>query len=444
MTDARRPTQAQTSRTSPWWWVLWGVGFVAVLVGSEVARARHAPTNDGVTRPPVLRQGEAERAQAEVPGTLGAGAYGPGRQGTAVYPVQSIPLEFNHGQHLAQGMMCSDCHTAIASSRRSRDYNFPTGNACDRCHGEQHPPTPDVERKCSTCHTKVEEGRVTETIRAPRPLLHFNHALHAREGATCERCHGDMSKVRLATRLQLPREAVCLECHDGFQATQRCGACHPTHGSGQLMTRAMDRRAMPALVPRGDSSWGMEHDLAFVEDHAGIAKANAETCRSCHDDTFCTDCHAGSIRPLRLHPGDYITTHALDARARTQDCQSCHRTQTFCLGCHERLGFGERDRGEFGVGGALAFHPDGWAGPAGTPQGHAHAAQRNMAACASCHSEDSCLACHATTAGPTPGWGVSPHGRGFGASARCSALVARNRRVCLKCHAPGDPNLECL
>lgn len=398
----------------------------------------------GVDRPATLGTGEGARARGEIPTTTGH-TWGPVRAGSAVYPEQDIPLRFNHGQHLGLGLSCQRCHTEIDDSTRAADFNFPTGATCDECHGEQHPRPRGEPKRCSVCHTSVDEaGRVTAGLRAPRPQLQFNHKMHAKAGSACEDCHGDMSKVRLATSLQLPREADCLGCHDGVQATQRCGACHPTTAGGIVATRARDDRALPALVPRGQSAWGAEHDLAFVEDHAGIAKANPRLCEACHDETFCTDCHAGSMRPLRIHAGDYLTTHALDANARTQDCQACHRTQTFCLGCHERVGFGDRESGAFAVGGSLQFHPDGWAGPPGMPQSHAFAAQRNITACASCHDEDSCLACHATTDAAQPGLDVSPHGPGFADSPRCAALAARNRRVCLKCHAPGDMRMECL
>lgn len=294
------------------------------------------------------------------------------------------------------------------------------------------------------CHTRVEKGLVTAALEAPRPLLTFNHKLHLDRGGACEDCHGDMTKVRLATTLQLPREAACLTCHDGETATDRCGACHPTEAGGRLITRARDDRTRPRLVPQGRSAWGMAHDLAFVEDHAAIAKASGRLCDGCHDDDFCQECHAGAVRPMRIHAGDYLTLHAMDARANTQDCQSCHRTQTFCLSCHERLGFGARDHGDFGVGGPLRFHPNGWAEPPGMPQGHAHAAQRNIGACASCHDEDSCLACHATSASARlPGLDVSPHGPSFATTARCQALAKSNHRVCLRCHVPGDPNNDC-
>ena len=426
------------------------IAFVCLfaLVAFAGLRTEAAPWGgtrpSGTSRGPTLRKGKPPRERGEIPGTLGVAA-GPRMAGTAVYPAQDIPLKFTHGQHLGLGLGCEDCHTKGETSTRSADLLVPTGAACDRCHGQQHPLAEGETAKCSLCHTKVEDGtRVTAGLRMPRPLLHFNHKLHMDKGSECESCHGDMSKVRLASRLQLPREAKCLECHDGFQATDRCGACHPSGSDGRILTRAQDDRALPALVPRGSSSWGMAHDLAFVEDHAPQAKANPKLCASCHDDQFCLDCHDGAIRPMRIHAGDYLTVHALDARGGTMDCQSCHRLQSFCVACHDRLGFEGTSEGPFGAGGALRFHPEGWAGPPGDAQGHAHAAQRNIAACVSCHDEDSCLACHATTAAATPGLSVSPHGSDFARSARCDALSSHNRRVCLRCHAPGDMNLECL
>jgi len=418
------------------WWL-----FAALFLGGlGIGRTAPAPANKNAT--PVPSTDAAARERAEIPTTAPV-LWGPTRHGSAVYPPQDLPLRFNHGRHLALGLVCQTCHTKIDESRRSADNNFPRGQVCDGCHGAQHPRPADVPARCELCHTAVQDGRVVAGIRAPKPLLHFNHRLHAEKGSACEDCHGDMRSVRLATVLQLPREAQCLTCHDGVEATARCGACHPTARDGRLVTRARDEPTLAALVPRGASSWGGAHDLAFVEDHRAIAKAQPGMCDTCHAESFCIDCHAGTLRPLRLHPADYVQAHAADAVARGQDCQSCHRTQTFCLGCHERLGLGARERETLGAPGALQFHPPGWSGPPGQPQGHAHAAQRNITACTSCHQEDSCLACHATTRAATPGLGVNPHGMGFRHSAKCSALADRNRRMCLRCHAPGTPELDC-
>lgn len=379
----------------------------------------------------------------EIPATAPV-THGPMRGGSPVYPEQDIPLRFNHGQHLGLGLACARCHTKIGESDKVADFNFPTGAVCDSCHGPQHPRPATEPARCGQCHTRLSEGRVTATLRAPKANLQFSHKNHLAAGANCQSCHGDMSKVRMATVLQLPSEASCLTCHDGRKASSRCATCHPADTNGKLATRSFSDRVMPALVPRGKSSWGAAHDLAFVEDHRGIAKANPSLCAQCHNETFCTDCHAGAVRPMRIHAADYMTTHALDARANTQDCQSCHRMQTDCLACHQRLGMGDGPDAKFGVGSSLRFHPIGWEGPPDSPQSHAFAAQRNIATCASCHTEDSCLACHATTSAAMPGLNVSPHGPGFAASMRCSALAARNHRVCLKCHEPGDPRNECL
>lgn len=427
------------------WALVWTMLFgIAAAWERSVNAAGPAANDPGGRTPTMTGQGNGPRKRANIPTTVGV-MHGPSRLGSAVYPKQDIPLRFNHGQHLGLGMDCVQCHADIDTSRRASDNNFPRGKVCDTCHGPQHPKPRTEPAKCDTCHTAVDEqNRVTAGLRAPRPMLVFNHALHAKAGSDCEDCHGDMSKVRLATELQLPSEQSCLTCHDGIGATDTCSSCHPTESSGRLKVRAIDDRSMPLLVPKADNAWGAAHDLAFVEDHAHISKANPSLCQSCHDDSFCTDCHAGVIRPMRIHSGDFINTHAMDARAQTSNCQSCHRTQTFCLGCHQRMGFDREPGSEFSVGGSLSFHPEGWAGPPGMPQEHAHAAQRNMTACSSCHTEDSCLACHATAGGPIAGLGANPHGPRFRDSARCNALATRNRRVCLKCHAPGDPQLECI
>lgn len=382
---------------------------------------------------------------AEPPATVGR-SEGPKRPGGPVYPAQSIRVRMDHGLHLREGMNCRQCHQRIDQSRLSSQNDLPTGEACDSCHGDQHPHLDDGEAAhCDDCHTHVEDQRVTATTVFPKPNLIFSHAAHLDRGTDCATCHGDLGKVRRATMAQLPTEADCLTCHDGEQASDRCGTCHPSGVDGRLLTSMGDDATAPKLLPKGPTARGAEHDLAFVRDHVGIAKADPELCASCHDDEFCTDCHAGPIRPMRLHAADYLTDHAIDARAATQDCSSCHRLQTDCRGCHLRMGVtSQGEEGAFGVGSPLRFHPDDWSGPPGTPQGHALPAQRNISTCVSCHEEDSCLACHATTDAAKPGLNASPHGAGFGGSLRCATLERRNRRVCLKCHAPGDLALECL
>ena len=382
---------------------------------------------------------------SEPPATVGR-SEGPRRPGGPVYPPQEIRVRMDHALHLAEGIDCKQCHQRIDRSQLSSQNDLPTGEACDPCHGDQHPRVGEGQtRHCAECHTHVADQRVTATTILSKPHLNFSHAAHLDRGAACEACHGDMTKVERATIAQLPKEAACLSCHDGKEASDACGTCHPTGRDGRLLTVIGDDATAPKLMPRGQSARGAEHDLAFVQDHVGIAQANPQMCASCHDENFCTDCHAGPIRPMRLHADDYLTTHAIDARAKSQDCSSCHRLQTECRACHLRAGVTSAgEESAFGVGSPLRFHPVDWHGPPGTPQGHALPAQRNISVCVSCHTQDTCLACHATTGAAKPGLGASPHGPGFADSARCSALELRNRRVCLECHAPGDVALECM
>lgn len=283
----RQPPPTPTRRST---WLLAVVWSFAIAVGLAwgITTTSAAPRPSGVGRGPVARKGKPPRARGEVPATLGV-AGGPKMSGSAVYPAQEIPLRFTHDRHIALGLSCDRCHTEAATSRRSSDLLIPTGAACDECHSKQHPKPADEPAQCELCHTKVADGtRLTASVRMPRPLLHFNHELHTKRGSTCSDCH-DMKNVRLGSVLQLPDEQSCLTCHDGFTATDRCGACHPSGSDGRLMLRAQDDRTLPALVPHGASSWGASHSLTFVEDHAAEAKANGKLCASCHDDAFCIE-----------------------------------------------------------------------------------------------------------------------------------------------------------
>jgi hypothetical protein len=248
--------------------------------------------------------------------------------------------------------------------------------------------------------------------------------------------------------------SLCLACHDGKQASGRCSACHPTLSDGRLRTSFPSGK----LVPSGSLTGFDAHTGAFRSDHR-VAGRNERACATCHKQSECTDCHAaGVVRPAEIHPSDYASLHAVDARRNVPDCASCHRNQSFCLGCHQRLGVGADPEGgqpgrqpnnPFGTGTAVKhFHPPGWIRDATgavltapSPASHGFAAKRNLRACVSCHREESCLACH--SADLSRSIGINPHGVGFAASGRCRALASRNQRACVKCHTPGAPELGC-
>ncbi len=390
-----------------------------------------------------------------------------GAPSPVVYPPPTLSLTFDHARHARRGITCARCHEQAARSVASKDDLLPGEQACRGCHAiDRMQPRKDVAAgqavaRCDACHPgftgitvpgmpEPEPARVT----VPPPALKFNHKLHMDRGMACTLCHAGVEEVGLATTAELPKMGLCLGCHDGRQATARCGACHPTLPDGRLRTAFPSGRLVPSGSLRGTDA----HTTSFRTDHK-VAGRDQRYCATCHKQSECTDCHAaGVVRPADFHPVDYATLHAVDARRNTSNCSSCHRNQTFCLGCHQRLGVapdpeggqvGRQPNNPFGTGtGVKRFHPPGWVrDDAGvvlttpTPASHSFQARRNLRTCVSCHREESCLTCHSTD--PTRSMGVSPHPPGFGNSVACRALSSRNTRACLKCHAAGTAALSC-
>ncbi|MFT7582259.1 MAG: hypothetical protein ACI9MR_003941, partial [Myxococcota bacterium] len=374
-----------------------------------------------------------------------------------IMPDQSLPLRFSHKLHVAQEMDCTDCHSSVVKSVRSQDVNLPPEAVCLDCHDVEEGMTEaggDPPAKCSTCHPgfvptwkagadKTDTSQVTihpAAVVIPAPNLKFNHRVHVAKGVKCETCHGDMSQVDLATRdTVLPLMETCIGCHDGKQAPDECGTCHLTLPDGRMKTDFHGKKLAPAGWYRDDA-----HDSDWLYNHRKAAQQGDGYCESCHTPKECVDCHNGVKKPLKVHPNDWILQHPISARKNTPDCQSCHRTQTFCVDCHQASKVVAESPNR--IANRLQFHPDGWVEPTGRrgPNHHAYQAQRNIRACASCHTEETCLDCHSSADLPgAAGLNVNPHPPGFVSSGTCQAMVNRNARVCTKCHTNTDSNLRC-
>lgn len=443
------------------------VSYAAVVVAVGVAAAVGAAAGLASASPATTQ------AAPEAP-------VAPLRPSPLIYPAQSIPIRFDHAQHARLGATCEGCHTAAATSTLAGDELIPGEAACRSCHKiDRANPTKAVPAgqgaaRCDACHVDgngngwmpvVADGGVPPLpppVDLARPSLKFNHRLHASRGIGCALCHTAAAGQGMVTREDLPMMASCLACHDGKQATARCGACHLTEPDGRLRVQLTSAATIAAggtglLQPSGSLRGFDAHGPTFRRDHAQAGR-DEKYCLSCHRRNECIDCHGGVVRPPDIHPSDYVSLHVVDARRNVPDCSSCHRLQTFCVGCHQRTGVGPEATGgqpgvratnPFGTGtGLKQFHPPGWARDAAgvviaTPRPNSHSVQakRNIRTCVSCHREESCLACHSadSTRGPT----ISPHGPNFGGTARCRFLASRNRRVCLKCHTLGSAELDC-
>ena len=365
---------------------------------------------------------------------LVAGAVVAGERDTAwspvVYPEQRLPLVFSHAKHLARGATCTNCHTDAQRSRSAVDNLIPTEAACRACHPiDRNQPDKQATpiAACAACHLGFAKDQPVQRVYLTPSPLKFDHSAHGKQ--TCESCHGDMTKVDLATTRQLPTMSSCFGCHR--QDTGDCTVCHLAKIGGLMET------SFPhgSLVP-SSSSLGDMHGPGFDKDHKQQARRLDATCNACHDRSECVECHQGVVKPADFHQANYLLVHAVEAKRGKPDCSACHRAQTFCVACHERSGLGTRGDTQFNSRDpSQQFHPPGWATQGMGPNLHAAVAKRSIGSCASCHREEDCLACHSAEAGALK---VSPHPPGWRGSMRCRALDRGNRRMCLRCHVTDD------
>jgi hypothetical protein len=378
-----------------------------------------------------------------------------GRQHTPsplLLPDQQLPLRFSHELHVSL-LECRDCHASVYGSVRARDVNLPPEATCFDCHDAAAAAAgakTDPPASCDTCHpgympewlpgadfhdtSKVREPPPPIVI--PEPHIRFNHRVHVERGVTCETCHGDMSEVALATRDNaLPVMETCIGCHDGKEASDACRTCHETQPDGRLRQDFPNGKLMPAGHYFMDA-----HDEDWLYSHRAVATLGDSKCESCHTQKYCLDCHNGVQKPLKVHPNNWINQHAIPARKNSPDCASCHRSQTYCVDCHTATKVTAYTRDRDG-GARPSFHPEGWVtfGRRGMSH-HAFEAQRNIRACASCHTEASCIACHATAG---IGANINPHPPGWARSEACVRMRNKNERACYKCHQPMDPAMRC-
>jgi hypothetical protein len=349
-------------------------------------------------------------------------------------------------------LQCKNCHSGALTSESANESLIPKPLVCDRCHNSDHS-TPEAVKpgdeamgQCAFCHVgyKAGQGNTVAQLHIPRPNLVFNHKKHVARNIGCQKCHGEVQELELATRDQMPRMRGCFGCHQMTDsaaqgdAKSACETCHlrslpgPVHGVAGEGGRIATMFASGVLKP---PRWlhNAAHTPDFIERHKMVAANDSAFCANCHKEDFCVGCHDGRIRPRSIHPNDYISMHPIEARQQTQKCTSCHREQSFCLGCHQRVGVSMS--GPLNARASGRFHPpkEIWSNAPRQPGHHAFEAERNLNACVSCHTERDCVICHG---GSGIGAGFDPHKSNFAAG--CSTQFKRNPRPCFVCHNPGD------
>jgi hypothetical protein len=346
---------------------------------------------------------------------VGAARGAPWTVSPALLPADTPVVRDAHSAHPPGSPACAACHPRATASAWASERLAPTMAECAACHPEAKGATAlsTVTDACRRCHVAFGADGAPLPGSAPRPNVRFSHRAHAAEA--CGDCHPAAAAGRKA---EAGRDVVgmrtCYACHEGKgRALAACRTCHIAHADGRIVTEIGG-----ALLTPPDWLKGGTHGADWRGNHAAVAGSDSEFCASCHQESWCSRCHAAKIRPRDIHPGDWLFAHGVSTRMDNPRCRSCHRSQSFCIGCHRRAGVAPDSPSNARPEGVDRFHRGE------SPEQICRRARYDIEACASCHSESSCITCHAA---------INPHPSGF--AHRCKPLAQRNRRACAKCHS---------
>jgi hypothetical protein len=252
-------------------------------------------------------------------------------------------MAFPHERHARLFPVCIGCHAGV-----------PTGDT-----GE-HFPEPG---SCATCHDGTRAVLVDWPGPTPRLTnLRFEHAVHAGRIAAggadeldCAACHTQPGAPRM--QIEPPIPASCFECH-AHEATEHfadadCATCHRPLVETRFARSRIAALPQPSTHTRED----------FLEQAHGELAADApQTCATCHAREQCDGCHVAFVAPT---PADRIPSAAdridVPPIAPRYPVPASHLDTEW-----ERL----------------------------------HGREATPAACATCHTRDSCASCHGATLPP--------------------------------------------
>jgi hypothetical protein len=348
--------------------------------------------------------------------------------------------------HLADDNRCAVCHvplTAAVALTPERIGALPKPASHERAaFGAAHrPSSPLASASCAVCHARESCARchvnaATEPVisalgrdqrvarlMAGRVAVYPVPEDHREDGFAV--AHGELARANVSRCGACHARPSCTTCHIGPGAAAvlaRMPLAERGGAQGVLLRLAPSRRRTepPGPPPVSADTTPQAprpvrvHDANFRMQHKAAAATSAASCAGCHEQRFCSDCHAGE-GSRRFHVANFVQRHAADSYGRETQCASCHNTELFCRSCHREAGLGTRGRLD------VAFHN---AQPQWLLQ-HGRAARQGLQSCATCHVQRDCLTCHSTV-----GWGVNPHGPGF----RAGRMADRNATQCLMCH----------
>lgn len=295
---------------------------------------------------------------------------------------------------------------------------------------------------CATCHKVSEQDAV--------------HRLP--EAAVCDSCHQDAHRTRGVLESARERKhsdvqidhdrhlaldgikGQCVPCHAGvvdgarppLPPMSQCFTCHEheTQWAQGQCTPCHDARDLTETLPETF----LRHDEAFLRHHGDLMadQQQAALCRSCHTESQCQACHDLTqdlsvevrrpelIESGQVHRGDFLVRHAIEVGSEPARCLSCHTVET-CNACHAARGVSAN------LADPTNPHPPEWIGNnTASSNFHGFAARRDILSCAGCHEAGpatNCIRCH-----QVGGYGGNPHPNGW------KSVRSSGDAMCRYCH----------
>jgi hypothetical protein len=265
---------------------------------------------------------------------------------------------------------------------------------------------------------------------------------------TCRNCHIPDGAAWLTVRRTV--SVQCFACH-GIQTPHLsapdtvCGKCHFS---------LVEAAALPAsrVAAFGRPAWHDDPKFRSAAGHGAMANAGNRSCVVCHAQDFCVQCHvnapevraiqalAPDPRSLALHAKlqaptshrgmHWLSQHGALVRQDPTRCASCH-TQESCIACHRTRPPIVLALPDSGAGRGPGAHIDrNVPGRHGSnfADHHGPAAKANPGSCQGCHARAECLECHRPNVGATGAY----HPAGF--LTRHPAAAYNRQTDCASCH----------
>jgi hypothetical protein len=156
----------------------------------------------------------------------------------------SQPIAFPHSQHAGiNGIDCKYCHNSVA---KSKSAGIPSVNVCMNCHkqinGEGKPFAGEIKKIYAAAGWDASSGAgkytghtkpiVWNKVHVLPDHVYFNHSQHVVVGGVdCKQCHGDMTVMSEAAKVQPVSELNKIEGNIQLtKPTLTMGWCIECHG----------------------------------------------------------------------------------------------------------------------------------------------------------------------------------------------------------------------